>query len=230
MSAEYWLEFWKKHGRASTQSDEQTQVLRTFNKQPITPERWQATLNYLDDQFPVGATDDVLDLCSGNGLLTAHFAPRCKSVTAVDISEDLLVSLGQRKLPNVKTLQSDIRKVSFEGGSFSHIFLYAGIQYISEGESVALFREIFQWLKPGGQLFVGDIPDRGRLWSFYNNPKSAALYFDNQVSGRDVIGTWFDESWLLRLAESTGFQQANVIRQPLEQIYAHFRFDLKAQR
>lgn len=230
MSTESWLEFWKEHGRASTQADEQTQVLRTFNKQPITSERWQLTLNYLDTQFPVGVTDDVLDLCSGNGLLTAHLAPRCRSVTAVDISADLLATLDQRKLHNVQTLQSDIRKLSFEEGSFSRILLYAGIQYLSEGEVVALLREIFKWLKPGGLLFVGEIPDRGRLWSFYNTPERLALYFDNQISGRDVVGTWFDTSWFLRLAESTGFLQANVIQQPPEQIYAHFRFDLRAQR
>lgn len=230
MSTEYWLEYWKKHGRASIQKDEQTQVLRTFNKQPITPERWQLTLDYLDTQFPVGATDDVLDLCAGNGLFTSHLAPRCRSVTAVDISEDLLAVLDQKKRPNVKTLQSDIRKLSFEESSFSRILLYAGIQYLSEGETVVLFRQISNWLKPGGLLFVGDIPDLGKLWSFYNTPERQALYFDNKVSGRDVVGTWFDASWLLRLAESTGFQEANIIEQPSEQIYAHFRFDLRAQR
>lgn len=230
MSTEYWLEFWKKHGCSSTQADEQTQVLRTFNKQPIEPERWQLTLDYLDAQFPVGASDDVLDLCSGNGLLTAHFAPRCRSITAVDISSELLINLEQRKLTNVNTLQSDIRRLRFEAESFSRILLYAGIQYLSEGEAVMLFREMFRWLKPGGLLFVGDIPDRGRLWKFYNTPERLALYFDNQISGQDVVGTWFDKSWLIHLAESTGFPQANVIQQPPEQIYAHFRFDLKVQR
>ena len=230
MSTEYWLEFWKKHGRSSSQADEQTQVLRTFNKQPITPERWERTLDYLDAQFPVSASDDILDLCSGNGLFTAHFAPRCRSVTAVDISADLLTNLEQRKLTNVRILQSDIRKVFFEEGSFSRILLYAGIQYLSEGEAVALFREMFKWLKPDGLLFVGDIPDRGKLWSFYNTPDRLTLYFDNQIRGQDVVGTWFDKSWLLRLAENTGFHQAVAIRQPNEQIYAHFRFDLKAKR
>lgn len=230
MSTEYWLEFWNTHGRSSAQANEQTQVLRTINKQPITPECWQRTLDYLDAQFPVGAEDDLLDLCSGNGLFTAHFAPRCKSVTAVDISADLLANLNQRKLPNVRTLRSDIRKIRFEEGAFSHILLYACIQYLSEGEAVALFREMFQWLKPGGLLFVGDIPDRKRLCMFYNTPERLALYFDNQIIDRDVIGTWFDEFWLLRLAESTGFQQADIIQQPPEQINAHFRFDLKVQR
>jgi len=45
-----------------------------------------------------------------------------------------------------------------------------------------------------------------------------------------VVGTWLDASWLLRLVESVGFKEASVIQQPPEQIYAHFRFDLRAQR
>lgn len=230
MSTDLWLEFWNAHGRSAAQADEQTQVLRTSNKQPITPECWQLTLDYIDEQFPVGITDDLLDLCSGNGLFTAYFSPRCRSVTAVDISVDLLNNLNQRNLLNVKTLRSDIRKIRFKKGAFSRILLYAGIQYLSEGEAVEIFREMFQWLKPGGLLFIGDIPDRKRLWSFYDTPDRRKLYFDNQISGQDVVGTWFDESWLLLLAQNSGFHKVNVIQQPPEQIYAHFRFDLKAQR
>lgn len=230
MTIDYWLQFWETHGRSSAAVDEQTQVLRTFNKQPITPELWQRTLSYIDAQFPVYAADDVLELCSGNGLFTSHFAPGCRTVTAVDISGDLLAGIERKGLRNVTTLQSDIRKVHFDDGSFSRIFLYAGIQYLSEGDAIQLFRRMFSWLRPSGLLFIGDIPDRERLWSFYNTPERQALYFDNYIAGRDVVGTWFDKTWLLRLAESVGFRQAQVLEQPSEQIYSHFRFDMRAKR
>ena len=108
--------------------------------------------------------------------------------------------------------------------------LYAGIQYLSEGEAVTLLRNMYSWLKPGGLIFVGDIPDHARLWSFYNTPERRALYFDNVITGQDVVGTWFDEEWLIQLAKNAGFRQAAVMQQPTEQIYAHFRFDLGAQR
>jgi SAM-dependent methyltransferase len=230
MNSEYWPDFWKQHGQASSGEDEQSQVLRTFNKQPITKERWQQTLEYLARQIPVSGDDLVLDLCSGNGLLTSYFASLCKSITAVDISADLLEKIEQHRLVNVRTLQSDIRKLNFDEGSFTCIIIYAGIQYLTESESVILFKKMFNWLKPGGLLFIGDIPDRARLWTFYNTNERKALYFEYQAVSRDVVGTWFDESWLLNLALSIGFQAAQVIHQPSEQIYAHFRFDLKVQR
>lgn len=230
MSDDRWLEFWRDHGRSMQAADAQTQVLRTFNKQPITPERWAFTLSELDRDFPTGGDDDVLDLCCGNGLFTAHFAERCKSVTSVDISPDLLRALDERKLRNVTTRCSDMRAADFPDGSFSRVLIYAAVQYIDHAETIALFRKAFRWLRPGGLLFIGDVPDRSRLWSFYNTPERQALYFENLISGRDVVGTWFDAEWLLRLCTSSGFTSARHIAQHPDLIYAHFRFDLLAER
>jgi SAM-dependent methyltransferase len=230
VSTERWLDFWRAHGRQAAGDDPQTQVLRTFNKQPIAEARWQDTLIYLDRLFPIGPVDDILDLCCGNGLFSAHFAPRARTVTAVDISPDLLGNLARRSLPNVTTLCSDVREAHFVEGTFSRILLYAGIQYLSEGEVVLLFQNMQRWLRPDGLLFIGDVPDRARLWSFYNTPERRSRYFDNCISDQDVVGTWFDSLWLQYLAERTGFRKADVILQPSQQIYAHFRFDMKVQR
>ncbi|MFZ1689151.1 MAG: class I SAM-dependent methyltransferase [Flavobacteriales bacterium] len=230
MSDDRWLEFWRDHGRGTRGADEQTQVLRTLNKEPITEQRWRFTLQTLDKVYPVGADDDVLDLCCGNGLFTAHFAPKCRSVTAVDISPDLLHTLQHRGLPNVTTQCVDMRTADFPEGAFSRILLYAGLQYIDHAECIALFRRMARWLRPGGLLFVGDIPDRSRLWAFYNTPERQALYFDNLIAGRDVIGTWFDGEWLQPLCASSGFARTEVLAQDPELICAHFRFDLLVTR
>ena len=230
MSTQRWLDFWRAHGRSAAGDDPQTQVLRTFNKQPIAPKRWTETLAYLDRLLPVGPADELLDLCCGNGLFSAHFARRAARITAVDVSPDLLEALARQGLPNVTTLCSDVRDLDFADGVFSRILLYAGIQYLSESEVVRLLRNMQRWLKPEGLLFIGDIPDRAKLWSFYNTPDRRKQYFDNCMSDCDVVGTWFDSAWMLRLAEVAGFQRVELIPQPPEQIYAHFRFDLKLQR
>jgi SAM-dependent methyltransferase len=230
MSTERWLDFWRTRGRSTLGDDLQTQVLRTSNKQPIAQPLWEKTLAYVDRLFPVGSTDDVLDLCCGNGLFSAHFAGMSRTVTAVDVSPDLLGGLARLSLSNVITLCSDAREAQFAEGAFSRIWLYAGIQYLSESEVVLLFRKMLHWLRTGGLLFIGDIPDRARMWSFYNTPERRSQYFDNCIDDRDVVGTWFDSLWLKQLAEATGFREAEVIQQPSEQIYAHFRFDMRAER
>jgi SAM-dependent methyltransferase len=230
MSTERWLEFWAAQGRTSIDADEQSQVLRTYNKQPITAERWRLTLTDLDRKFPVGLQDDLLDLGCGNGLLTEHFAPRCRSVTSVDVSADLLACLARRSLPNVNTIHCDMRLAGFPDASFSRILMYATIQYLSETEVVALFRNLSRWLRPVGLLFVGDVPDRDRLWNFYNTSERRTAYFENLVADRDVVGSWFQSEWLRNLAAHVGFEHSEMVPQPTELIYSHFRFDLRARR
>jgi SAM-dependent methyltransferase len=230
MSDDRWLEFWREHGRKTLTADEQTQVLRTSNKLPITQERWTFTLAELDRDFPTTAQDDLLDLCCGNGLFTTHFAAQCRTVTSLDISPDLLRALDERRLVNVRTQCMDMRAADFPDGSFSRVLLYAGLQYIDHAETVTLLRKVFRWLRPGGLFFIGDIPDRSRLWSFYNTTERQALYFDNLVAGRDVVGTWFDAEWLTRLCASAGFSSAMPLPQHPDLIYAHFRYDMLVQR
>lgn len=230
MSDDRWLEFWRNHGRNSKSADEQSQVLRTFNKAPIDNERWAFTLKELQRTFPVNENDDVLDLCSGNGLFTAHFAPRAKTVTSVDISPDLLHAVEKRNLPNVSTLCSDMRTAEFADNQFSKILLYAALQYIDEQECIELFTRMARWLRPGGLLFVGDIPDRKRMWSFYNTEERRSLYFENLAVGKEVVGTWFEPEWLRHLSSHCGFAERVLLDQHPDLIYAHFRFDMLLTR
>ena len=222
---EYWTEYWKLHGTQSKDLDRQTQVLRTLNKQPISKEKWQFTLAEIDSQFKVKEGDRVLDLCSGNGLLSRHFASKGALVRAVDISADLLEGLKDET--GIEVENADIRNVNYEPESFDHVLLYAGVQYLNLAETVILFQRIHSWLKPGGSVFVGDIPDLDHQFSFYNNPERQAVYFQNLLKGIDVVGTWFRKDWLVNLAAHLGFAKADVVPQNEELIYAKYRFDLK---
>ncbi|MBL0126371.1 MAG: class I SAM-dependent methyltransferase [Flavobacteriales bacterium] len=230
MSDDRWLQFWRDHGRKSRSADEQTQVLRTFNKAPIDADRWEFTLEELERAFPVDRDDDVLDLCCGNGLFTAYFASRSRTVTSVDVSPDLLQVLKQRNLPNVTTLCSDMRAAEFQDGSFSRILLYAALQYIDEQESIELVKRMARWLRPGGLLFIGDVPDRTRMWAFYNTEERRSLYFENLAAGREVVGTWFEPVWLSNLSAYCGFTKIEMLSQHPDLIYAHFRFDMLLTR
>ncbi len=205
-------------------------MLRTLNKQPISPELWHHTLDDLARHFPVDAGDDLLDLCCGNGLFAAHFAESCRSVTAVDVSDSLLERLRAMALPNVTVESADIRKLRLAPGRFSRVLVYAGIQYLSEAECVSLMRRMFDWLRPGGILFVGDIPDRELMWTFYDTPERRAAYFENCLAGEDVVGTWYGRDWLEHLALDSGFREADALSQDPKLIYSHFRFDLRCVR
>ncbi|SDQ16317.1 Methyltransferase domain-containing protein [Paraburkholderia fungorum] len=226
---EYWARFWSEYKTDVANKDEQSQVLRTRNKQPIDDRSWAITVETVAHQLELGATDTLLDLCCGNGLFTAAFSERIASIEAVDISAPLIERLNERKLANVRAQAMDIREASFEAASLSRVLWYAGIQYIDEGDIVAMVRKIRHWMKPGGVLMIGDIPDRSKVWGYFNDPVRRDAYFSGLEKRQPIIGTWLDGEWIEKLCIAMGFSEATAVAQDPRLIYADFRFDLIAR-
>jgi cyclopropane fatty-acyl-phospholipid synthase-like methyltransferase len=227
METTEWIRFWKEYGEQAAEKDSQSQVLRTLNKQPIAPLDWNNTLNYLTAQLEINPADVVLDLCCGNGLIAQHLAPKCNSVTAIDVSEHLLDQIDIQQHSNITVKCQDIRSLEFEEHTFSKIVFYAGVQYFTLQETVVLFNNFMKWLKPGGILFLGDIPDEEKRWTFFNTPEREGVYFDAVLNGRDIVGTWFHREWLKKLGDYSGLRSGLIIDQAPYMIYSFFRYDAK---
>lgn len=219
----YWIDFWKEYSTDIDEKDKQSQVLRTLNKKPIAKNLWDFTLNEIDKVFEVVENDRVLDLCCGNGLLSKHFAKKGATLVAVDISKELLKNVSQ--LENIETIISDIRVLNFEENSFNKIILYAGIQYLNYKEAILMLQNIYKWLKPGGIALVGDVPDINRRWIFFNSKERQKVFFDNILSSKAVVGTWFEKEWFEHLSKYVGFRESECLPQNEKLIYANFRFD-----
>lgn len=225
MKKNYWTEFWRDQGANSRDSDPQSQVLRTFSKQPLDDQRWCSTLRMVREQMEMVGGHRMLDLCCGNGLFTRHFARDCDRLLAVDISPDLLVNLEGLGLDGVETLESDVRAVDFPQDTFDRILLYAAVQYLEPSDVVRLFERMAVWLEPSGILYVGDVPDQARIWRFFDNDERQAAYFRNVRDGEAIIGTWFDAEWLRRLGLYAGFREVEIIDQPNYMLYHTFRYE-----
>jgi len=223
MDHKYWIDFWKEYTTNILHKDQHSQVLRTFNKKPISERLWDFTLSKIDEVFTVKKDETVLDLCSGNGLLAKHFLNKGASVVAVDVSEELLVNISNIK--GIKTINSDVLQIDFEENSFDKIILYAGNQYFNYKESVVLLKNIQKWLTPGGIAFVGDIPDLKRRWTFFNTDERRRIYFDNLLDDKAIVGTWFEKEWFDYVTNYIGFKKGKFLEQDPKLIYAKFRFD-----
>jgi ubiquinone/menaquinone biosynthesis C-methylase UbiE len=175
------------------------------------------------------ADDTLLDLCCGNGLFASAFSEQVASIHAVDISSVLTERLEARSFCNVHVNTCDMRDVRYPPQSFSKVLWYAGIQYIDDSDIVAMIRRIRFWMKPGGTLMIGDIPDRAKLWLYFNDDVRCSAYFDGLERRKPIIGTWIDADWLERLCLSSGFLEANKAIQHPRLIYADFRYDLIAK-
>ncbi|MBL8931850.1 MAG: methyltransferase domain-containing protein [Kineosporiaceae bacterium] len=223
---DYWQRYWQHQAAESLGSAAQVQVQRTWQGRPITDAEFRPIVDWILDQLRPGLDDVVLDLCCGNGAITHHLARRSARVLGVDFAQDLLRHVDREGHPNIELQQGDIRRCEFPADSFDRILLYAGLQYLTQGETVLLMRRLRDWLRPGGRVLIGDVPDADRMWDFFDSVSRRAAHFEQLVAGEPIIGTWFAPQWLAHLARDSGFATAEVLLQPKTLPYAHFRFEL----
>ena len=224
--SEYWQQFWLSHGYGSAEVDEQAQVLRTLERQPVKPEMFSAIVTSVCQMLAVQNSSDLLDLCCGNGVITREFFYRCSSITAVDLVPEFVARLLCEAPDSVSAIVADARSIEFPQASFDRILLYSGLQYFSHEETVHLFERLRLWLRADGRIVLGDILDVSRQWEFFSTIEREAAYFNGLKIGAPLIGTWFDAGWLIKLAQFSGFGKATVYSQPQSFPYQHYRFDM----
>ena len=230
MKRDYWTNYWLEHSKNIKGKKPQSQVLRTFNKQDINDDKWNLTLSHVIKYLDLRTSDIVLDLCCGNGLITREISKKCMSVTAVDISDELISEINVESNNNIKIIVQDIRDVEFENNTFSKVIIYAGIQYLNYKETLLLFKAVYNWMKIDGIFFIGDIPDINRIWHFYNTKQRESIYFNSIEEEAPIVGTWYNKDFLQKLANYCSFKEVEIIEQHKDMIYSHFRFDMYMKR
>ena len=222
----YWKTYWDKHVDSVSSDDPLRQVLRVQDQQPVSAALFAKIAADVVAKLDLHPDHRVLDLCCGNGLLSAEVAKYCHSVVGVDFSETLVKDIGLRGRPNIIGIVSDVLAIKFQPETFDRILFAAALQHFDQAQVIRLFKDQARWLNPGGRLLITDILDSPRIWNFYNNPEREDAYFRNVMDGTPILGTWFDRVWLTKLARHAGFKQAEALDQPEEFLYSHYRFDL----
>jgi len=115
---------------------------------------WEATLFGLIGFVRLG---DVLDAGSGDGAIAALLAPRCRSVTCLDISPAVLRAARQRLRShnNVSFAPGDVHALPFPDGRFDQVLLLHVLPYARD-PALAL-REAARVLRPGGELVASTL-------------------------------------------------------------------------
>jgi ubiquinone/menaquinone biosynthesis C-methylase UbiE len=230
--------YWENHWNAPCKTaDAQSQVGRTCKKRPVDAGIFVRTLDFVADKMHMDKDSRLLDLCCGNGMFALPFSRKIRHVTAVDFSAPLLSvlekNIEKEKIQNIEIQHGDINCFTpDENKKFTHVILYFALQHFSESETIRLFEMVRHAFEApcsagGGVFYIGDIPDRARLWCFADTQEYRRMYFDSVRNGEPAIGTWFLKEDLLALAEYAGFRHAEIIEQPAWQINSRYRFDMR---
>ena len=229
---DYWKNYWNS---VPLDICEQSQVGRTVKKVPISDVFFEKTFDWVVQKMQINKQSNMLELCCGNGVWTIPFAKQAKHITAIDFSRPLLDVLKRKcsseNVRNVDIKLQNILEIKSQDYKFiSHIFLYFAIQHFSEKETVFLFETAYSILRNrGGVFYIGDIPDREKLWDFANTKEYVKMYFDSIKNETPAVGTFFIKDDLMKLAEYIGFSKWELIEQPDWQINSSYRFDMKLE-
>jgi len=121
--------------------------------------KWDETVRLIREFAGVKATDRVLDIACGEGILAFEVARHCAYLAGVDISESMVALASERAIEagaqNVSFQVGDAVNLQFADDTFDRVFCRLGIHHFPHpAEAIG---EMVRTLKSPGYLIVADI-------------------------------------------------------------------------
>jgi len=102
----------------------------------------------------------ILDVACASGRDSEFFLKHGLEVIGIDLSPKLL-AIAKKRLPRVKFLLQDIRKLKFPNQYFDGIWANAILHHLKRSEIPKVIKQFYRLLKPQGWLFVAVHEGRG---------------------------------------------------------------------
>lgn len=113
----------------------------------------------------------VLEIGCGTGLLLLRLAPRCAYYCGTDISAEAIARLRSQADGDAAVELAQRPAEDFTGlaeGGFDTVILNSVVQYFPDADHlVGVLRKAMRLLRPGGNLFVGDVRDLRTIEAFH---------------------------------------------------------------
>lgn len=222
-----WYEHWNSKPASLADHDVLRQVGKTVGGQPISAAALDVIISDILAALRLDAHDSVLDLCCGNGVITARCALYCLEVTGVDFSAPLIRIANDRcSGTNVNYVLADVRSLpsSLTDRRYSKILMYEAIQHLSTRDAEILLDNLRKSKAHAAPVLFGSIPDRDRIWNFYDTEDRRKEYFRRAQDGSEAIGHWWTKGEISDLGRRCGYRVA-ILRQNPALHTSHYRFD-----
>jgi SAM-dependent methyltransferase len=201
------------------------QVRRTIQGKAVPEEQIAILRDTLRRTLQLAPHDVLLDLCCGNGALTAPFFDELAGYLGVDLSP-ILIGVAQKFFQRTGTheyILSDVTDFLSEEKCPERFTLCAygsAFQYFSPDEArkaLRLLRTRFANLR---KVFLCEIPNAEKAASFFHNTCEYPLH-----DHTSAIGIWYRAEELLAMAAECGWK-ALIQYFPDAYCQAHYRFNL----
>jgi ubiquinone/menaquinone biosynthesis C-methylase UbiE len=103
----------------------------------------------------------AIDLGCGSGQVTLPLAKRCATVLGVDVSSEMISLLKEKaraeQQENLQTIVGSIESLDLDAGSVDLVVTNYALHHLRDADKQAVLKHAFDWLRPGGQLVIGDM-------------------------------------------------------------------------
>ncbi|RPB10192.1 S-adenosyl-L-methionine-dependent methyltransferase [Morchella conica CCBAS932] len=170
------------------------------------------------------ATDTILDLGCGDGVLTAQLSQKCKHILGLDASPSMLATAQQQySTPNTAYEHLDCRYLKAfaqrHENRYTKIFSNAALHWIlRDPETRAdVIRGAFELLQPGG-VFVAEFGAHGNVAEVHTALISALVHRGVDISAAVAASPWYfpTEEGVRALLVGAGFD-VEVVETELRQ-------------
>ena len=185
------------------------QVGHTECGQPITPLQFDRMVHQLHALLNLGSDDRLLDLCCGNGVITARLAKTAAEVVGVDLSPELIRVANTHQIRvNTTFQQGDLRALAqvpgLHGKAFSKVLMQAALQHFTPAEFEPLIRSILELCEPAPVIVFGFIPEDGKQNHLFDTPRRRLNRLWLRATGRDQFGHWWKKQALEEVCARLG--------------------------
>lgn len=214
-----WKKFWNDKGMAGSRHE---QVGRINTSNPNTLSQLAQRIKELLD---LNKTDEVLDVCCGNGMLSLEVSQYCKSLTGIDFSDVLLSrAKAQQHHGNLEFVEGRAEDFSLPY-TFDKGYLAFSFQYFEKyhtGKQV--IENCCRHIHKGGFFLLTDIPDHDKRKVFYNTPLKRFYYIKQKLLSNESMGKFWSEAELRNICKELALKGTRI-QQPADLPYSHYRFD-----
>lgn len=217
------MSYWKKYWNKVAESDS---LLKQVQRDAIDAQQMEEICVHISQVIDLKATDELLDVCCGNGLISSALAENCTSVMGVDFSHKLIDQARESQKHNMHYVVEDALCLTNSiDQRFDKIVLYFSFQYFDFKQGLIVIGELKKLLKPGGVIYIGDVPNARYFWTYYDTFMKRLFYFKQWLFKQPKMGKFWSEQEVRALATANGLK-VEMRTQPNHLPHAHYRFDI----
>jgi SAM-dependent methyltransferase len=206
-----WEKFWNDYPTSLDEREFLRQVGHTVGGKPYSRPQFDAMIAGISRALQLSSNDTLLDVCCGNGIITAELAKHCERVVGVDFSAPLIDIArkfnSRNNLSYEKMNALDLRELLHpEGRAFSKFLMYAALQHFRPADFRDLLMGLLRHASKDRIILFGGVLDKARQHHFYNTRKKQLMKYYYRLRGTDRLGTWWDRAFISNVCRDAGLR------------------------